>query len=951
MRIQVLGPMRVWRGGDALDLGPPARRAVLGLLALAGGRPVPRTELFAGIWYGRPPASAANVIQTHIKHLRRVLEPDRQPRARGNVVHTIGDGYALYLPDSTMDIFGFRRQVSQAAESQRLGRLDVAAAALDEALALWHGPPLADIPVLAAHPKVVALAEERLAALVRYGEVMLALGRAADGLPALEEAAAAQPLNESGLALLIRAYHAAGRRAHAFATYQQARRRLVDDLGVDPGPELLGAHAELLREDIPPPGDAGPAGRPTPAQLPADVPAFAGRAVELLRLDQLAEALWRPERHPAPAIGIVSGPAGVGKTSLALHWAHGAAHRFPDGQLYLDLRGFSPDGTAMDAAEAMRRFLDALDVPAARIPSGVDAQAALYRSELAGRRVLVVLDNARDTAQVRPLLPGGPGCLVLVTSRVQLAGLVAAVDASPIPLDPLSPDEARELLLRRIGADRTAAEPAAVAEILARCAGLPLALAIVAARVVTRPNLPLGALAEELGGTHDRLGGLRTGDPDTDLAEVFSWSYRALTADAADLFRLLGLHPGPDISTAAAASLAAWSLPRTRATLAELVGANLVAEHIASTPARHDGRYVLHDLLRAYAADLGERADPAPYRREAHRRILAHYLHSGHAADRVLNPSRVPIALAAPPPGVTRQTPTDYQGALAWFTAEHRVLLAAVPAAVAAGWDNDTWQLAWTLGTFLDRCGHWYDLLGTQLAAVAAARAVADPSAEAAAHRLLARAHTRLGALGDAHTHLRRALRIYRRAGDRTGQGDTHLNLSLMWERQGAPANALDHAQAALKLFQADDNRWGEARARNATGWYLALLDDHPRALAYCEEALVQLEELGDRSGQASTWDSLGYSHHHLGHVDQAVACYRRARDLYRGLGDRHLEALVLIHLGDAHRTAEDSSAAGRCWQQALTILTEVDRPAAARTRARLAALPLAASLVVEAGG
>jgi tetratricopeptide (TPR) repeat protein len=477
----------------------------------------------------------------------------------------------------------------------------------------------------------------------------------------------------------------------------------------------------------------------------------------------------------------------------------------------------------------------------------------------------------------------------------------------------------------------------------------------------------LGALAEELRGTHDRLGGLRTGDPDTDLAEVFSWSYRALTADAADLFRLLGLHPGPDISTAAVASLAAWSPTRTRAALAELVGANLVAEHVALTSAPHDGavacvphdgavdrtqagRYVLHDLLRAYAADLGERADPASYRRDAHRRILAHYLHSGHAADRVLNPSRVPITLAAPPPGVTPQIPTDYRRALAWFTAEHRVLLAAVQAAVAAGRDSDAWQLAWTLGTFLDRCGHWYDLLGTQLAAVAAARAVADPSAEAAAHRLLARAHTRLGALADAHTHLRRALGIFRRAGDRTGQGDTHLNLSLMWERQGAPANALDHAQAALKLFQADGNRWGEARARNATGWYHALLDDHPRALAYCQEALVQLEELGDRNGQASTWHSLGYSHHHLGHVGQAVACYQRAQDLYRGLGDRHLEALVLIHLGDAHRTAGDSSAAGRSWQQALTILTEVDRPAATRIRARLAALPLAASLVVEAG-
>ncbi|MDW5327962.1 AfsR/SARP family transcriptional regulator [Plantactinospora sp. KLBMP9567] len=941
MRIQLLGPVRAWRDGEPLDLGPAARRVVLGLLALAGGKPLLRAELMSGLWYDRePPTSAANVIQTHVKHLRRLLEPERRPRDQGTVLRLVGDGYALHLPDAGLDVTRFRQRIDAATTAQRRGQLDAATELLGEALALWHGPPLADIPTLASHPKVVALAGERQAALGRYGEVMIAAGRAAEGLPILAEAAVAAPLDEAAHARLIRAYHAAGRRGQAFAAYHEVRRRLADDLGVAPGPALAAAHTALLHDEEPTDRPTGPEtvtvgaarGAPKPAQLPADLAEFTGRTAELSRLDGLLDRATRPPGPAATVIAVVSGTAGVGKTSLAVHWAHQVAHRFPDGQLYVNLRGFDPAGPAVAPAEAVRQFLDALGVPAERIPTDLDAQAALYRSQMFHRRMLVLLDNARDAAQLRPLLPGGPGCLVVVTSRARLADLVAIEGAGPVPVDPLPAREARELLLRRIGGHRAGDEPQAVADILARCAGLPLALAIVAARVATSRDLSLTDLAGQLRRGADRLDALSTGDPTTDLRAVFSWSYRSLSPAAARLFRLLGLHPGPDLSAAAAASLAGRPPAETRETLAELTRSNLVGQ-------RSDGRYAPHDLLRAYAAEVAERFDSERRRRAAVDRLLDHYVYSADAADGLLRTEPSPLPLGRPRPGVTPERSADHQRALDWFAAERVVLLAVLEHAASTGRDVQTWQLGWALGTYLDRSSHWYDLVGTQCAAVAAARRLAEPAAQAVAHRFLARAYTRLARLDDADTQLRNALELYGRSGDQVGQGHTHLNLSLMWERRGQLPEALDHARRALGLLQAAGNRHGEARARNAVGWYHTLLEDHVSALAYCEQALVQLQELDDRNGQANTWESLGRAHHHLGHRSRSLRCYDHALRLYRALGDRHLEGITLSHVGDTHHAFGDLRAAGDVWREALEVLGEVDHVEAGKVRTKLAAL------------
>jgi len=464
-------------------------------------------------------------------------------------------------------------------------------------------------------------------------------------------------------------------------------RLMADALG------LTGQEWELLT------AAARPASAPSvPHQLPADVAGFVGRADHLARLNAVLDATARAQ-PTAVVISAILGTAGVGKTALAVHWAHQVRGRFPDGQLYVNLRGFGPTGRAMAPAEAVRGLLDAVGVPAARIPPGLDAQAALYRSVMDGKRVLVVLDNARDAGQVRPLLPGTPTAAVLVTSRSRLTSLVAAQGAHPLTLDLLSADEARQLLTGRLGAGPVAAEPEAVAEIVDRCARLPLALAIAAARAI-QSDSPLTTLAAELAKDGERLDALDAGDPVSEMRAVFSWSYTPLGPGAARLFRLLGLHPGPDVSTAAAASLAGIRPPQARRLLAELARASLLTE-------RGPDRYAVHDLLRVYAADLVPACESDDQRHAAIGRLLDHYLHSAHAAVQLLEPHRDPgtPALTTPASAVIPEHPADRDAALAWLTAEQAVLLAAVRQAGETGFDTRAQQLAGVLDTFLNRQG------------------------------------------------------------------------------------------------------------------------------------------------------------------------------------------------------------------------------------------------------
>jgi tetratricopeptide (TPR) repeat protein len=736
-------------------------------------------------------------------------------------------------------------------------------------------------------------------------------------------------LDERLAGQLMLAMYRSGRQGDALEVYRRMRRRLADELGVDPGAPLEHLHRQILTTD---PSLAAPglvvSGPSVPRQLPVSPWSFTGRDRELAQLDALLNSAGK--QPTAVVISAVSGTAGIGKTTLAVHWAHRAAARFPDGQLYINLRGFDPSGSVLAPADAVRRFLDALQVPPDRIPVDPEAQAALYRSQVAERRMLVVLDNARDSGQVRPLLPAAPTCLVLVTSRNQLSGLVAADGAHPIDLDLLSVGEARELLAQRLGTHRVDAEPDAVAEIITRCARLPLALALIAARAAARPKVALAVLAGELADARQRWETLTGDDPHTDVRAVFSWSYHALTPAAARVFRLLGLHPGPDISGPAAASLAGIAPDEVQPLLADLTRASLLTEPTT-------GRYAYHDLLRDYATQLADTIDTAEQRNAATGRMLDHYLHTAYPAARLLYPARDPIPLAPPRAAVTPEQLDDPEHALDWFNAERPVLLAAVGHAATTGFDTHTWQLARTLATFLDRRGHWHDLVAVGREAVAAALRLADPTIQATTHSHLAFAYIQLGRLDDAHNELRQAQDLATRTGGQTQQAHTHRHLAYLWERRGQPEQALDHARQAADLYQATGHQVGRADALNVVGWCHTLLGEHQQALTYCQQALTLHQQLDDRYGEAATWDSLGYAHHHLGQYHRAISCYEHALALYRDLGDRYNEAATTTRLGDTHQATGSSRAARDAWQQALPILDDLGHRDADEVRIKLA--------------
>ncbi|WP_433537836.1 ATP-binding protein [Micromonospora sp. CA-249363] len=944
MRWSVLGPVQVTAGGRVLPIDRPQQRAVLALLLLNADRLVPLGQLVSALWADDPPVSARTQVQVCVSRIRAAL---REAGAAALLTTQTG-GYRLTLGGTELDLAEFTVAVERARAEEAAGRQAEAARLLRDGLALWRGPALAGAAGAFVDAAAAGLDEQRLLGYERLAAVELELGWFAATARTLRPLVAEHPLREPLVAAYLLALAGCGQQAAALRLYAETRRRLVDELGIDPGPELSGAHLRMLRgRPAAEPASAGPAG-PPPAQLPGDPAWFSGRTAALRQLDALLPA--EPARadrdggqdDPARAVVIsaIAGTAGVGKTTLAVHWAHRVAHRYPDGQLYVNLRGFDLDGRAVSPGEALRGFLEALHVPPQRVPTDLPGQAALFRTQLAHRRVLVLLDNARDAEQVRPLLPGSPGSLVVVTSRDRLTGLVVNAGAHPVTLDLLAPVEARELLTARLGRGRARREAAALDEIVRCCAGLPLALAVVAARAVGQPDVSLELLAGELrDGDPDRLSPLATGDPMTDVRAVFSWSYRALDADSARLFRLLGLHPGPDAGRTAVASLAGLPPARVGPLLADLTRASLLTERTA-------GRYAMHDLLRAYASELCHDTEPEAEREAGRRRLFDHYLHASHAADHLLDPYRLARPAALPPPatGVTVGDRPEHAWATAWFAAEHHVLLACVERAAATGLDRHAWTLAAALTTYLDRSGHWPELAAAQRTALAAARRRGDLAGQALAHRGLAIACTWSGDHEAAHRHYRRDLELYRELGDVTGQAHTHLGVSWVLARQGRLRSALDETRLALDLYRTADYRVGQAKALNNLGWMHSRLGEPGPALHCCQAALRLHEETGDRHGAALTWDSLGYVRHGLGDHDEAADCYRRALALHRELGDRYDEAEVLDNLGDSLRAAGDLDAARRAWREALTIFDELRHPDADRPRAKLAvpAVPVA---------
>ncbi|HEX6685405.1 MAG TPA: tetratricopeptide repeat protein [Candidatus Limnocylindrales bacterium] len=684
--------------------------------------------------------------------------------------------------------------------------------------------------------------------------------------------------------------------------------------------------ADQAPADPEPAGTTGTAGTaaPAPRTLPAEVYGFIGRDEHLKRLDELVgtDAGGMP-------IAVLTGMGGIGKTALAVHWAHRVADRFPDGQLFVNLRGLDPTGQAVPPATALRGFLAASGVPADGIPTELDALTAYFRSLVAGKRILLVLDNARNAEQVRPLLPGSGPAVVVVTSRDQLTPLVAVEGAQPLHLDPLSTSEAWRLLSRRLGAQRIEAEPETTDAIIATCGRLPLALAVVAARA-QQSGFSLAEVTAEVLDTARRLDALDAGDPASQVRAVFSWSYAALTEPAARMFRLLGLHPGPGISVTAAASLAGVPVPEARRTLTELTQTNLLSEYAAR-------RYSTHDLLRAYAAELipshdGERAQVAVDR------LIDHYLHAAHTANRMMHPLRDPnhLPLSPPAPGVAIERFPDVDAAIAWLDLEYPVLVAILDQPEGSGTDRRIWQLAWALETFLGRRGFWHDLGSVWEAGIRAGSRLGDPRAEAHALRGVATTQIRLSRYADAERYLQRALDLYAQAGDQVGQAFAYRAIQSLQTERGDRHAGIIAIERAMELFRAAGHHRGQASSLNNLGVSLLALGEPERAIGCCDQALALFEQLGDREGQAHTWDTLGLARHSLGHYADAADCYERALALYRTLGDRYEEAGTLSRLGDTHHATGSLDAARAAWQKAAQLLSDLRHPDAERVLAKL---------------
>lgn len=933
MEFRLLGEVQLLAAGRSLDVGTPRQQAVLAALAVAPAQPVPIEALIDRVWGDEPPAGARNVLYSHLSRIRQLL---RQAASLGDDLPAQLDrrhaGYVLDIDPDRVDLHRFVRLSDAGRDPSRT--IAERSSALAEALSLWRGPPVAALPGEWAENIRQSWHRRRVDAAVQWGRAELRLGHAGTVLDLLPDLVTEYPLAEPLESVLMEALHAAGRDAEALDRYAMVRERLAEALGADPGPELQALYEAILRGELRAPSqpsapspDQPDAGWrvATPAQLPPDVHGFTGRAAQLRQLDQL-QAMTAPDVPSGAVIAVIDGMAGVGKTALAVHWAHRAAPRFGGGQLYVNLCGFDPSRSPVTPDETVRGFLDALGVAPERIPAGLEAQAGLYRSLLAGRRVLVLLDNAARTDQVRPLLPGASGCMAVVTSRSQLTGLITTAGAHPVTLELPSADEARELVEHRLGAARVEAEPAIVEEIVALCARLPLALAIVVTRAATQPGVPLAVLAAELRAASGGLTEFTDPDLTGDVRAVFSWSYRQLSPAAARLFRLLGLHPGPDIGLPAAASVAGQTAAETRPLLTELTRAHLLE--------RAGDRYAFHDLLHAYATELARARDTGEERAAALHRALSHYAHTASMADRLLNPHRDDLVTLPPvPAGVTPEHAGSQEQALAWFITEHRVLMAMIRQA-----DDDAlvWQLTWALVRFFGYHAHWQDSVTALTAAIRAARNLDDPAKEAFGHRFLGCAYIQLSRFGDAGVQLRYARDLYHSVGDAAGEAHTHRHQSWLLGHQGRYQEALGHARQSLGLFRTAGSRAGEARALNAVGWFHAMLGDHERAVAFCRQALELQRELGDRFGQAETWDSLGFANQRLGQHETAISCYRTAIALYREFDDRYNQADSMASLGDAYYASGEAGSARALWRDAADILGQLGHPQAGPLRAKL---------------
>ncbi|WP_441245941.1 AfsR/SARP family transcriptional regulator [Kitasatospora sp. McL0602] len=933
----VLGPVRVWvdhGGADHGERGVSAAklRSLLALLVLRAGGAVPVDELYEVAWEGHPPTRARAALHTAMTRLRQSIGP-----TAGALLVSTNPGYLLDTTPEQTDCGRFLLECERGRAALREARHQDAAELLERALGRWRGAFLADVPVQHLHDQYGRhLTEARLQALEWSGEAELALGRQERLLPTLRRLAAEHPLRERFHGQLMLALYRSGLTAEALEAYRHARAAVRTELGVEPGPQLRELHQRILAAD---PGLALPTSGPvpslsaaraavrrsrelpTPAQLPYDLADFTGRQTHVERL--------RAElgRSSGPVIAVIAGAGGVGKTSLAVHVAHLTSRSFPDGQLYLDLRGVSAE--PLTPADVAARVIRSLGLGPGAVPADEAECLALYRSLLAQRRALIVLDNAQGTGQVRPLLPGGSSSAVLVTSRNRLAGLPAT---HRIDLTVLGEDGARALFARIVGADRTAAEPAATDEVLRACSGLPLALRVAASRLTAHPAWSIGTLAERLGDHLRRLDELQLDD--LAVRASLDLGYAHLTGpgpdDPARALRLLGLWDGADLALPAAAALLGEPLRQAEQTLTLLTDAHLLEE---SSP----GRYRFHDLVRLYAAERAHAEEPESSRRAALHRLSSWYLRTSAAAALTLKPGR---RLPDLPPPVEAEpeplTPGGYDEALAWYDAERGNLVGAVQHAAEAGHHDLCWKLPVTLLNFHQLRRSWSEWLVMYELALGSARALGDPAAEGRVLNGLGLAYEDLHQFEKAAPCYERSVQIAHGAGDRAAEGSALNNLANCLRSLGRPEESFGYYERSLELTRSRGSLNEEASGLSNFANLLQEVGRLEEAIDVLGQALTISRKLPHRLYEGIILSNIGNVYNDLGQLVPAERYLREALDIVREIGDHHAEAVTLGHLAHTLTDTGRHDQAKALLQDSLAIFEDLQAPQAAEIRARL---------------
>jgi DNA-binding SARP family transcriptional activator len=949
MRFRLLGPLEIHAGEDDWrGIGAPKWRAVLAALLINAGQIVPADVLINEVWPDTPPAKAGNLISIYVLRLRRLLSD-----TDSTLLVTRAPGYLLRLGPGDTDAQVFEALVREGRRAYAAGDPERAAAQLAEGLALWHGSPLADVPPTPLiETEAERLADLRLDASELRITAELACGSHAQVIPDLRRLLADHSLRENLWLLLMRALDGAGRHAEALEAYGQARSVLAEELGVDPGAELRQYYAELLAKDDALTKDGGDAPgsisagtvtagsrppapaaaearlpRPVPAQLPADVADFTGREDQIKHLCDLLASGGAEADPGAVRIALVAGSGGLGKTSLAVHAAHRVRGSFPDGQLYVDLLGATPQ--PLPPGDVLARFLRDLGVDGRDIPADDDERAARYRTVLAGHRMLIVLDNARDAAQVRPLLPGTASCAVLITTRSRMPDLAST---RLVDLNVLDDDEALILFTKVVGDERAAAEPEATAELLLACAGLPLAIRICAARLNTRTGWTIQTMASRLRDEHRRLDELRAGD--MAVRASFQVSFASLPASIqpdgiapADAFRMLGLWHGPSISSAAAAAL--FGAPEY---LAEDALEALVDAHLLESTS--SDRYKFHDLLRVYSSERAVADLSGPVRDAALGRLLTWYMRTADAAATVVSPHRYNVPLD---PGSDDSAPLGFdaaEGALAWYDSERVNIVAATRQASQCGLHEIAWRLPAPMFSVLSRRGNWADLVTMNRIALASARQAGNRQGEAWVLNTLGLA---LGVIRDSESIgcLEQSLAIRREIGDRRGETQTANNLADAYEALGRGKDAVDLLRRALELNRKVGDRYGEAVALSNLGAALLHLDRAEEAIDFLRQSRDIFAEIGYPDGAGYALHSLGRCYLSLGRDADALDCLQQALASHQAAGNRNRQAVTLRALGLAQSRNGQPAQAWASWNHAAEIFDHLgDRVQAAEVRA-----------------